>query len=75
MKETIPLVPILIISIVSFLVIYGRSLGKRKKSYTYRELTPDEIIKRAQKKAGDNIYSNRSSGNLDIDRFIKNHAR
>ncbi len=71
MNEAIPVMPILIAAIVGLLIVYGRSLEKRKKKYTYRELTPEEILKKTANKTGGDIYGKRSSGHLDIDKFVK----
>jgi hypothetical protein len=70
--STIPVIPILVTAIVGLLIIYARSLESKKKRYTYRELTPEEII---QKNTSANIYGKRSSGHLDIDKFIRKHSK
>lgn len=64
---------VLVVATVGLLIVYAKSLEAKKKRYTYRELTPEEIILRNAKK--NDIYGKRSSGHLDIDKFIKSHSK
>jgi hypothetical protein len=69
---TIPMIPILVAATIGLLLIYARSLENKKKRYSYRQLTPDEIIR---KNTSDNIYGKRTSGHLDINKFIRKHSK